>query len=63
MQNVELLRRVQIRLNKSDANNTLARAVALRKQGKEINEDLLPHLSQLGWEHINRDWRLYLTAG
>jgi TnpA family transposase len=26
---------------------------ALRKQGKEINEDLLAYLSPLGWEHIN----------
>ncbi len=26
---------------------------ALRKQGKEIDEDLLVYLSPLGWEHIN----------
>lgn len=32
----------------------LERAVqALRNSGKEINEKLLPHLSPLGWEHIN----------
>ena len=26
---------------------------ALRERGPEISEDLLPHLSPLGWEHIN----------
>ena len=32
----------------------LERAVqALRDSGKEIDETLLPHLSPLGWEHIN----------
>ncbi len=32
----------------------LERAVqALRNSGKEIDEKLLPHLSPLGWEHIN----------
>jgi Tn3 transposase DDE domain len=27
--------------------------VALRDQGKTISDDLLAHLSPLGWEHIN----------
>jgi Tn3 transposase DDE domain len=32
----------------------LARAVqALRDTGKEIDNDLLPHLSPLAWEHVN----------
>jgi TnpA family transposase len=32
----------------------LERAVqALRNSGKEIDEKLLPHISPLGWEHIN----------
>ena len=32
----------------------LARAVqALRDAGKPVDEDLLPHLSPLAWEHIN----------
>ena len=26
---------------------------ALRASGKDIDEALLPHLSPLGWEHIN----------
>lgn len=32
----------------------LERAVqALRDSGQHIDENLLPHLSPLGWEHIN----------
>ncbi len=32
----------------------LERAVqALRDSGKDVNDRLLPHLSPLGWEHIN----------
>jgi TnpA family transposase len=32
----------------------LERAVqALRDSGKDVNDGLLPHLSPLGWEHIN----------
>ena len=32
----------------------LERAVqALHDSGKDIDEQLLPHLSPLGWEHIN----------
>jgi TnpA family transposase len=32
----------------------LERAIhAMREAGKEIDEDLLSHLSPLGWEHIN----------
>ena len=32
----------------------LERAVkALREQGQAVSDDLLPHLSPLGWEHIN----------
>ncbi len=32
----------------------LERAVKkLREQGENINDDLLSHLSPLGWEHIN----------
>jgi hypothetical protein len=32
----------------------LERAVqALQDSGKDIDENLLPHLSPLGWEHIN----------
>ncbi len=32
----------------------LERAItALRDSGKDVNEELLPHLSPLGWEHIN----------
>ena len=26
---------------------------ALREQGQAVSDDLLPHLSPLGWEHIN----------
>jgi hypothetical protein len=42
---------------------------ALREQGQVIDEDLLQHLSPLGWEHINLTgdyrWRLHggLQAG
>ena len=27
--------------------------VALREQGRPVNDDLLKYLSPLGWEHIN----------
>lgn len=96
MQNVELRRRVQVGLNKGEANNALARALfynrlgelrdcsfenqryrasgfnlvvaaivlwntfyleraiqALRARGELIDDNLLKHLSPLGWEHIN----------
>ena len=31
--------------------------VALRDQGETISDDLLAHLSPLGWEHIQSDRR------
>jgi len=96
LQNVELRRRVNARLNKGEAKNRLARAVFfnrlgemrdrsfenqryrasglslviaaivlwntvylerviqhLKDNGHSVNENLLKHLSPLGWEHIN----------
>ena len=36
-----------------DGNDLDRTIVALRDQGQIISDDLLAHLSPLGWEHIN----------
>jgi hypothetical protein len=39
-------------LNKGEARNSLARAVTTLRQTEYVPDQLLAHLSPLGWEHI-----------